>query len=211
MIFGNIVWGIILTVWVTVVTLFISRIVEKRTNKYVSRKIIHMLGGGVVATLAPFVFSTPLIIIIMSYLLTIVLLVSRLGRKGFYWFQEKGNYGEIFFTLSFGTLPLVLWIQNHQYWNMRPEIWVAIVPLMYMSFGDGVTGILRNYIYKKRVKGLWGTVGMLIVSSVIGYIYLGLLGILSAIIATFAEILPKIDDNITIPLFSALVLWLFLH
>ncbi|MFP3170623.1 MAG: phosphatidate cytidylyltransferase, partial [Sulfolobaceae archaeon] len=46
---GDVEWGIALTIWVATVTLYISKLVSKITTTYVARKVIHMLGGGVVA------------------------------------------------------------------------------------------------------------------------------------------------------------------
>ncbi len=67
-----------------------------------------------------------------------------------------------------------------------------------MSFGDGVTGIIRNYVYKRRVKGLWGSLGMLAVCVPIGYYYFGLIGIIAGILATALELSNMIDDNLAV-------------
>ena len=81
--------------------------------------------------------------------------------------------------------------------------WIAITAALFMAVGDGVTGIVRNRIYKRHVKGFWGSVAMLIVSVIIGVIYKGVLGVLTAVVATIVERIPLIDDNITVPLVSA--------
>jgi len=82
------------------------------------------------------------------------------------------------------------------------------LPLFYMSFGDGVTGIIRNYVYKKRVKGFWGSLGMLIISSSLGFVFLSIPGLISGILATFLERIKKIDDNLTVSLVSFLFLYI---
>ncbi|BFH72708.1 phosphatidate cytidylyltransferase [Sulfurisphaera javensis] len=202
----DVIWGIILTVWVAVVTLYISKIVSKHTSIYVARKVIHMLGGGLVAVLAPFVFTSPLVPIIASYTLMSYLIFKRFKDGIMGWFQEKDNYGEIFYTFSYGTLLLLMWVLDGNYWNTK-DVFIALLPIYYMSFGDGVTGIIRNYVYKRRVKGFWGSVGMAIVSVPLGYYFFGVPGAISGLIATIVEVLPLIDDNISIPFASFLFLY----
>ncbi|BBG27472.1 phosphatidate cytidylyltransferase [Sulfuracidifex tepidarius] len=206
---NDVLWGIVLTVWVALVTVVISKYVAKLTTIYVARKIIHMLGGGVVAILSPFIFSSPLIPILDSYLLMGILLYVRFKKEGFNWFQEEGNYGEIFFTFSFGTLLLLMWVIDPNYWYSN-DVFIAILPLIFMSFGDGVTGIIRNYVYKRRVKGLWGSLGMLVFSAIVGYVVLSIPGLIAGVIATVVEVLPLVDDNISIPFASFAVLYLLI-
>lgn len=211
----EVLWGIALTAWVGFVTVYLSRQVERRTNKYVARKFIHMAGGGVVALLAPYIFSSPLIPIVSSFLLMGVLLTVRLKGEGFSWFQDRDNYGEVFFTFSFGMLLLLLWFLDPTYWGTK-YILVGIIPLLFMSFGDGITGVVRNYVYRRHVKGFWGSVAMFLVSSAIGYAYLsaygvGVYGVLAALVATLVEAQPLLDDNLAVPFSSAFVLGLLLN
>jgi len=49
---------------------------------------------------------------------------------------------------------------------------------------------------------------MFIICSIIGFIFLGLYGIAVAAIATLAEKIPKIDDNITIPIITGTLVYL---
>ncbi|MFP3201609.1 MAG: phosphatidate cytidylyltransferase [Sulfolobus sp.] len=203
----DILWGVVLTIWVAIVTLYISRQISKKTSTYVARKSIHILGGGVVAILAPFLFTSPLIPIIASYVLMIYLVLHRRGGKMLNWFQDKENRGEVYYTFSFGSVLLLSWLLDGNYWDSVYK-YVALLPIYYMSFGDGVTGIIRNYVYKRRVKGFWGSVGMLAICSPLGYLLLGIPGLISGIIATLAEVLPIIDDNLSVPFLSFLFLYL---
>lgn len=203
---SDIIWGVILTAWVGFVTLYVSKIISKYTSIYVARKAIHMLGGGVVAILAPFVFSSPLIPIIASYALMVYLIAKRIKDGIMGWFQEEDNYGEIFYTFSYGTVLLIMWILEVNYWDTK-DIFISLLPIYYMSFGDGITGIIRNYVYKRRVKGFWGSVGMAIVSIPLGYFIYGLPGAISGLIATIVEVLPLVDDNLSIPFFSFIFLY----
>lgn len=199
---NDLLWGLILTFWVMFVTLYLSKIIAIKTTTYVARKVIHMLAGGVVAIVAPYVFSSPLLPIILSYILTAYLIFHR-RTKLLYWFQDKENKGEVYFTFSFGTILLLSWILIPNFWDPGIKyLYIAVLPLLYMSFGDGVTGIIRNYVYKRRVKGFWGSVGMLLVCSSLGYFFLSIYGLISGIIASIVERIGKIDDNILVPFVS---------
>ena len=202
------VWGIVLSAWVAFVTLKVSKWFAKKTSIYVARKVIHMLGGGVVALLAPYVFTSPLVPMLAAYLLTAYLLYVRATGKKMNWFMEEDSRGEVYFTFAYGTLLLLMWIIEPNYWGTK-DMYIPLVPIYYMSFGDGVTGIIRNYVYRQRKKGLWGSLGMLIVSTVIGYYYFGLVGLASAIVATVAELSSVIDDNLTVSFSSFAFLLVF--
>ncbi|AWR96447.1 phosphatidate cytidylyltransferase [Acidianus sulfidivorans JP7] len=205
---NDVLWGIVLTLWVMFVTLYLSKIIANKTTIYVARKSIHMLGGGIVAVISPYVFSSPFLPIILSYLLSIYLLFHRKGKM-LDWFQDKENQGEVYFTFSFGTILLISWLIMPNFWDPGIKyLYVALLPLLYMAFGDGVTGIIRNYVYKKRVKGLWGSVGMLVVCASLGYFLLSIYGLISGVIATIVERLGKVDDNILVPFVSFLFLLL---
>ncbi|MDT7860898.1 MAG: phosphatidate cytidylyltransferase [Saccharolobus sp.] len=204
---NDVIWGLILTAWVAIVTLYISRVISRKFGIYFTRKIIHMLGGGIVAVLAPFVFNSPIVPIIASYILMLYLMIVRIRKADMSWFMEKGNLGEIYFTFSFGTILLIMYIIDRNYWDGN-SVYIAILPLIFMSFGDGITGIIRNFVYKKRVKGFWGSVGMLIFCSLVGYYIYNFVGLIAGIIATIAEVLPHIDDNLSVPFFTFLFLYL---
>ncbi|AWR99140.1 hypothetical protein [Metallosphaera hakonensis] len=203
----DVVIGLIYVAWVAIVTLKLSKIVARKTNTYVARKFIHMAGGGVVAVTSPFLLTSPLIVIIASYLMMFYLLIVRF-RKPMSWFQERGNMGEVFFSFSFGTILLLSWLLEPNFWHIGDKyLYVALLPLIFMSFGDGVTGIIRNLVYGRRFKGFWGSVGMLILTLPIGYFLLSVPGMLSAILATAVEVLPFLDDNLSVSFFSFIFLY----
>ncbi|ADX83382.1 hypothetical protein [Saccharolobus islandicus] len=207
---NDVIWGIVLSLWVVIVVLYISKLISQIFGAYISRKAIHMLGGGIVAVLSPYVFNSPLVPIVTSYLLMVYLIAIRVLRKEMRWFMDRENLGEVFFAFSFGTILLLMFLLDHNYWTNASLIYVAILPLIFMSFGDGITGIIRNFVYKRRVKGFWGSLGMLIFCTVVGYYLLNIPGLIAGIIATIAEVLPYIDDNISVPFLSFLVLYLFI-
>jgi len=76
-----------------------------------------------------------------------------------------------------------------------------------MSFGDAITGIVRNMLYKRRTKSWWGNLVMALFTIPVGSI-LGLAGILAGAAVSLIEHFEfnPIDDNITVPLLSFLIL-----
>jgi dolichol kinase len=86
-----------------------------------------------------------------------------------------------------------------------------------MGGGDAVTGIIRARVYGKEMKGLWGSVGMIIACLGLAYFIKPYwIGAVGAVVATLAERYTithrYVDDNLTIPLFSGLamgLLWFY--
>ena len=95
--------------------------------------------------------------------------------------------------------------------NTRPDLFGTdtTIPVIFMSVGDAVTGIVRNYLYKKRTKSWWGNLVMAAFSMTVGSA-LGAAGVVAGGLAAFVEHYEfyPIDDNVTIPLFSFLTLLL---
>ncbi len=190
----EIMWGGILVVWVLLVVFRFSKLVSKKWNKYVARKFIHFLTGGLVAIISPYIFEVPTVPVLGALFMAVVTVAPGIWEKDLDWFQIKNNFGDTWFCISFALLFLTFWYIDK---------WIAITAALFMAVGDGVTGIVRNRIYKRHVKGFWGSVAMLIVSVIIGVVYKGVLGVLTAVVATIVERIPLIDDNITVPLVSA--------
>jgi len=86
-----------------------------------------------------------------------------------------------------------------------------------MGAGDCVTGLIRSAVYKREVKGNWGSVGMLVTCALVAVCFIEPMwvGIVGAVVATLAEKFTVtrrfVDDNLTIPLASGLVMTLFAH
>lgn len=195
---SEILWGGILVVWVLIVVFWLSKIVSRKWNKYVARKFIHFFTGGLVAVIAPYIFEVPTIPVLGALFMALVTVAPRIWNKDLDWFQIEKNFGDTWFCISFAILFLTFWYIDKV---------IAITAALFMAVGDGVTGIVRNKVYKRHVKGFWGSVAMLIVSAVIGVLYKGIPGVVTAIIATIIEKIPLIDDNISVPLVSAGVLY----
>jgi len=194
-------WGGILVAWVLLVVFRLSKIVSRKWNKYVARKFIHFFTGGLVAVIAPYIFKVPTIPVLGALFMAVVTVAPRLWKRDLDWFQIKNNFGDTWFCLSFALLFLTFWYIDK---------WIAVTAALFMAVGDGITGIVRNRVYRRHVKGFWGSVAMLIVSVIIGVIYKGIIGVLTAVIATIVERIPLIDDNITVPLVSAGLMYLLL-
>ena len=101
-------------------------------------------------------------------------------------------------------------------WIIFDTRWIAIIPAAFMAFGDGVTGIVRNWFFKKRFKHPIGNLFMVAVCIPIGYVFGGyggiaLGGVIAAIIASITERYEFgfLDDNILITLSSSLILILY--
>lgn len=184
-------------------TKWVYKFIRKYRNipaEYVGRKIIHIFCGGIIALLIPvFYVGYYEYVILSAYGLGAYLFFWR-KYKLLYWFQIEDNMYEIHFTFVYGTTLLIgVLLQN---------IMVGLIPLLFMSFGDSVTGLVRAFTQKRQVKSLDGSLAMFLVCSIIGYHFLGIYGIIVGATATLVEKIPKIDDNITVPLVTALLVYI---
>ncbi len=190
-------WFLILVIWVIFVIFILSKWVAEKQNLYVARKTIHILAGGLVAFLSPYIFKSPAIPLIGGVGMLALTLLPRLKGERMDWFQVEENLGEVWFCITWTVVIVGLW-----YIDLRAGIAAAL----FMSVGDGITGIVRNKVYRRWTKGLAGSIAMLLVTLLIGWYYKGISGIIGALAATLVEKWPKIDDNITVPLISAMIM-----
>ena len=177
--------------------------VEHNVAVYYNRKVIHILTGGVVAVLVPFIFKTPLLPFAMAMLLAVFLYIPHKRGKLMCWFQVDENAYEVSFCVMWGAMISLGWIVS------GANFWFGVLPVIFMSVGDAVTGIVRNMLYKKRTKSWWGNLAMASFSIPTGAI-LGVAGIVAGTAASLIEHFESnpIDDNITVPLFSFIILML---
>lgn len=212
----ELVWFLILTVYACAVTIATkytyhymrSKGIEENVAVYYNRKIIHMMAGGLVVLAVPFLFSTPWLPLFAGVVLTIFTYIPHKRGKILYWFQTEDNLNDVNFCFMWALTVFVLWMA-------LGTPWLAIIPPAFMAFGDGVTGIVRNALFKRRTKHYAGNVFMLVVCIMLGY-YLAMRatpsipiwGVIAAGVATFVERYEfgPIDDNILITVSSALVL-----
>jgi dolichol kinase len=175
---------------IIIVTVFITK---KFSNIWINRKIIHL--SVVPAVLCyMYVFNEPYIFFSFAIFFVIFLILPHAKSKELSWFQEKKNYGEVFFCLSFAILAIPCW----ENWRI-----LGGVSMLFMAVGDSVTGIVRSRFLKNRGKHWSGSIAMLATCLIIGAFFLGYKGIILSLIATLLEYQPWVDDNLTVPLLTA--------
>ncbi|MBS7616257.1 dolichol kinase [Candidatus Bathyarchaeota archaeon] len=179
------------------------RNVQHYVAVYYNRKVIHILTGGVVALLVPYIFATPVLPLAMAVLLAVFLYIPHRRGKIFYWFQTEDNAYEVSFCIMWGIVITLGWFVS------EGNFWFGVLPVIFMSIGDAITGIVRNIIYKRRTKSWWGNLAMASFSIPVGAV-LGAAGIIAGAAASFIEHFESnpIDDNITVPLSSFMILLL---
>ena len=188
----------VLLLWIVILTRFLTksfyealvkRGVKERVAIYYNRKIIHMLAGGLVAVLTPFYFKTPIVPFVLAMILAALSYIPYKTGKLFYWYQ----------------VPAAGWL-------LTGNPWFGVLPIIFMSFGDAITGIVRNTLFKRRTKSWWGNLAMAIVTIPVGAWVFGAIGAGIAALCSLIEHYEfgVIDDNITVPL-AALAILLILN
>lgn len=194
------------------VGLYLSNILyDLKVPHYTSRKIGHA-AGGLGFLLCALLFSSGWWTLILAACFVALLWGARGIRPDI--FRGVGGTGrsmevmaEVWFPLASIPVIGVGWI-----WLNRPL--VAISCLLFMAWGDCVTGIVRSQIYGRAVKGLWGSVAMFITCLIIAGCFIEpfWVGAVTALVATITEWacgdvskvkwLRWADDNLMIPLTS---------
>ena len=207
---AEILASVILFLWVVFVVNFLTknlyRLMRARGMRhnvavYYNRKVIHVLAGGLVVLLVPFIFDTPIIPLIMASLLGALTYIPHKTGRLMYWFQTEDNMYEVSFCIMWGVILTLGWLIS------GGNFWFGVLPVLFMSFGDAVTGIVRNMLYKRRTKSWWGNLVMALFTIPAGSV-LGLAGITAGAAASLIEHFEfnPIDDNVTVPLLSFLIL-----
>lgn len=199
----------VLIIWNLFVVLILSKGVYKfalrkgrsdHSSMYFSRKVIHFLAGGLTAALLPYFAHEPLLPAILAFGFALMTYIPHKINKLMYWFQDPENIFEVDFTLVWGITIFLTWYIDKTFW-------LGVIPVLFMSWGDGITGVIRNLKYNKRTKAWEGTVGMLILDTIIGA-KMGIAGIFAAIVSSFVERVEFLDDNVTVPVLSLIILLL---
>lgn len=168
---------------------------------YYNRKIIHILAGGLVAFIAPICFESPLIPLIFAMCLGVIIYIPHKTGKLLYWFQVPENMYEVHFCIMWGVGLAAGWM-------LTGNPWFGALPIIFMSIGDAVTGLVRNMMFRRRTKSWWGNLAMAITTIPLGAAILGIPGSLAALASSIIEHYEfgVIDDNITVPLTALLLL-----
>ena len=199
MISSDIINGILLIVYNVFIVHYVSRKIDEKFGTYMARKTIHILSAGVSVLLARVIFSDWLVPLVVGSLM-IAYTVAGHFQKLHGWFQVRRNYADVYFTVACTALLVVFWNYN---------VWIGVLSALFLAWGDGLTGIVRKLVYGKRNKGLWGTVAMFAVCTALAYFMNGRVGYVAFVAAAFASLAEKfdqIDDNISIPVGSAIIL-----
>jgi len=188
----------------------INKEIKKEVAVYYNRKIIHILAGGVIVIAVPFVFSNPWYPLLAGLVLTIFTYFAHKRGNILYWFQTKDNINDVTFCFMWGLTIFILW-------QILGNPWVAIIPPAFIAFGDGITGIVRNFAFKERKKHMIGNIYMMGVCIPIGYFFansgepsIPLWGVFAAIVASLFERYEfgKIDDNILVTVIATIILYI---
>ena len=199
---------VVLVCGVVLVGIWISNITyDLGVPNYISRKIGH--GAGGLAFLASYFLSSAGWPIIVAAGFSILLLIAHLvkpdilrgvGGSG----RSSSSMAEVWFPMVAVPVFAVSWL-----WFDKPA--VAVACLLFMAWGDAVTGLVRSQVYHKPVKGLWGSFAMFCICLVISWVFIQpfWIGIVGSIIAVIVEwafgdvgLIKWADDNWAIPLFS---------
>ncbi|MFC1487984.1 hypothetical protein ACFLRN_09915 [Thermoproteota archaeon] len=197
----------LLLVWNLLVIHFLAKWAYNIAKKYkdipaayIGRKIVHLFGGGITALLIPIFYQGYYELVTLSAFGLATYLIFRRKYGLMHWFQIQKNRYEVHFAIAYGTILLI--------GVLLGNIWIGLIPILFMSFGDSVTGLIRAITQKKHIKSWDGSLAMFLVCSIIGFISLGTYGILVGSIAALVERIPDIDDNITVPLITAFLVYL---
>lgn len=178
------------------------------TPQYLSRKAGHGI-GGVAYLLAVLLYEDPWWPLGLSVAFTCVLIGARLVRnetfRGVGGSGRSTAFAEVWFPIA-GTVAIIVgWV-----WLDDPSL--ALLPILFMAWGDLVTGVIRANVYGREVKGNWGSLGMIVVCLTLAWAFFDpfWIGAVGALVATIAEKMTVsgkyFDDNYTIILSSLVVM-----
>jgi len=200
---------VVLITGAVLVGLWTSNILyDLKVPHYTSRKIGHA-AGGLGFLLCAFLFSSGWWPLILAAGFVVMLWVARVVKPDA--FRGVGGSGrptkamaEVWFPLASIPVIGVGWI-----WLEEPLI--AISCLLFMAWGDCITGIVRSQVYGRAVKGFWGSVAMFGACLIIAWCFIEpfWVGAVTAMVATITEwacgdvgIIKPLDDNLMIPITS---------
>jgi phytol kinase len=106
----------------------------------------------------------------------------------------------VHFALAYGSILLI--------GTVLGNVWIGLIPMLFMSFGDSATGLVRAFNQRRRVKSWDGTAAMFLVCLVISGSIFVWYGIILSAVASLVEKIPEIDDNITVPIVTAVLVYL---
>jgi len=187
---------------------------EEIDSKEMLRQLLHIFFGSVfIASVVLFGMSATLYFLIAIFLIGAVIsflimkgsnvpifsqIVETIGRGSE---KELPGQGALFFFLG-AIILMALFNEQH----------IVVGALIVSVYGDGFSTIIGKTFGRKKLpnnKTLEGSMAGIIVSALLlGLLFPPHAAIATAVIGMLAELLP-IDDNLTIPVVSAVVLKFF--
>ena len=182
---------------------------DEKVPNYLSRKLAHV-GAGIAFVLSAIFFNTGWTIFGITAAFAVLIFLAKwlnptmirgIGGAG-----RPDSMAELWFPLACATSIGVGWL-----WLGSP--WLGVLPCLFVSFGDAVTGLVRSRVYRKETKGLWGTWAMLATCLGLAFLVQPVwIGHAGAVVATIAEMVTKAtrrwDDNPALILGSTAVMGL---
>lgn len=192
-------WAVLLTSILLGVFALSNYIHDLTGNFVISRKVAHF-GAGAVILPFPFVFQGMLYPVLLPALFLLGLYIGH-RTEVFHGFVRKARIAELGF--AFGVL-----VSMAAAWRIDP--WLATVPVMYLSFGDGVTGLTRwlhhrgQAGFRKYWCGTWAMLPVCLGFALLLQPYW--IGAVGAVAATAVERIEAVDDNLTTTLAALAVM-----
>lgn len=181
---------------------------DKGCEQYVSRKAGHGVAGMGVLMFA-LLFSSAWWPLILAVSFTALLGGARYFKpdtfRGVGGSSRQQALAEIY-------LPAAATISIAVGWAWLGDRWLGVVPVLFVAWGDMVTGLVRSRIYGREMKGNVGSLAMAGVCLLVAYFFHPYwVAAVGAIVATLAErFTPPSrgawDDNWTIVLSSLTVM-----
>lgn len=209
-------WEVVLTLslftWIMFLSVYLTRLfydamvrrgIPHNVAVYFNRKIIHVLAGGVAAVVVGTYFTNYTTVALMVAVIAVGNYLPHRRRKLMHWYQVEENMFEVHFILMWGlVMGLGFYVG---------DVRMGVLPILFMSVGDGVTGFVRNAIYRRRTKSWVGNVAMASFCVPVGYVMMDVAGAFAGIASSLVEKFEfgPVDDNITVPLVALICLQAF--
>ncbi|BBJ28643.1 DUF92 domain-containing protein [Athalassotoga saccharophila] len=213
-------WGLLISYAFVFSFIILSSILNKffHLSDYITRKIVHIGVSNwwfiAISTMKdPFIASIgPISFIIINYIS-----YRHDIFKGME-IEEKSNVGTVYFPISLLVLVLL------SYYRLIP-FYAAGIGILTMGYGDGLAGLIGKSFGKTKVKifdnkSLEGSAVMFGATFLVSFLFLQNFGIERAILfsfeiaalSTIIEIITPFGiDNLTVPILTALLAFLFVN
>lgn len=203
--------------------IFLSKILKDqlKINEEYSRKLVHML-VGVMAALAPLLFSAPVLLLTVAFLFGIINLISI--TKGFLSgiHSERKSYGTVYFPIAYITLIFL-------YWNFNKSL--ITLGILLFAIPDAIAAMIgqkvnssRRFILIQDEKSLEGSLAMALSSFILLWISFAtfnfqfksqfplwsIAAIVGLTVTVVETLSAKGSDNFFVPLSGAVLTHIFL-